>query len=255
MKKVNRATRYIGFVLVSMALGIVGISFRGCQPPEGMGPGIQITCRDYLLSDENEELGYGLSSYVLIKREPRDSLERNRYLALWRVYRGTFRKYAEYRNYEMVKEHANIAYWLLRVSSRDAIPNEDRKENEMFFVDNYDYARANVILTRIPDLNTPGPYIIAYHYPLGNLMPQMPDKKEILIMDLSRIDDRLFADILALFERKVKDDPKTWQRGFDWDLIRIHFHSALEVHGEPILYAAEWVGRFFGGLKPAFAAP
>lgn len=255
-KKNNKSRQFISsaFVVV-LILCCFSILFNKCQPPEGMRPSIKITCRDYLLLGKNEGSEYGLYSYVLIRREAQNSLEHNRYLMLWRAYRGAFRKYEEYISYEIAKENANITYWPLRVNSKTSIPNEYKKENEAFFIDTFDYARANVILSKIPDMNTPGPFIVTYHYPLGNMMPQIPDKKEILIIDLSRIDERLFSDILDLFQKKVKDTPKTWQNKFDWELIRIHFDSALRIHGEPVLYAAEWVGEFFGGFKQAFAAP
>ncbi|HED00110.1 MAG TPA: hypothetical protein ENN18_06990 [Proteobacteria bacterium] len=102
-------------------------------------------------------------------------------------------------------------------------------------------------------MTNPGPFIIAYHLPLST-MPKNPEKKEILIIDLSRIDEELFSEVLASFQGKVVDDPKTWKGTFDWELVRIHFYSAIRLHGEPILYAAEWVGEFFG-VKKAFAEP
>ena len=265
-RKSEKSRQFITPVSIAvLILCCLSMLFNKCQPPEGpegmvsaMGSVIQMTCREYLLQGEQEDMAYALYSYVLIKKEPQDSLERNRCLMLWRAYRFSFRKYQECASHEafkLLKENVNIAYWPLRVDSGTEISNERKEENGIFFINNYDYARANVILSRIPDMKTPGPFIVTYHYPLGNMMPQIPDKKEILIMDLSRIDEKLFADILDLFQRKVKDDPGTWKNKFDWELIRVHFCSALTTHGEQILYAAQWMGNFFGGFKEAFPAP
>jgi len=216
-----------------------------------------ITCREYLLRGQQEDKAYGLYSYVLIKREPRDSLERDRNLALWHAYCGRFAQYKEYETLEIAKEYANVTYWPLKVTSDTQIPDEKR-ENEMFFIDSFDYARADVVLGQIPEMKTPGPFVIAYHYPLGKMMPQIPENNKILIFDLSRVDQELFSDVFDLFQNKVKDDPRTWKNKFDWELIRIHVCSALKIHGEPILeaatYVAEWIGDKFSGLKTLTAS-
>ncbi len=260
IRKENEHSRQQFITLISTIVLILccfSMLNNKCQPPGSPKTLIKITCREYLLREQQEDRAYGLYSYVLIKREPHDSLERGRYLMLWRAYRG-FQKYSEYRTFEVAKEYANVAYWPLKVSSDTQMPDEKR-ENEMFFIDNYDYTRANIILSQIPEMKTPGPFIVAYHYPLGNMMPQIPEKKEILIVDLSRIDQGLFSDVFDLFQRKVKDDPETWRNKFDWELIRVHFCSALKIHGEYVLdgavYVAEWIGKHFSGLKAASATP
>ncbi|HEX9972140.1 MAG TPA: hypothetical protein VGD14_08730, partial [bacterium] len=128
---------------------------------------------------------------------------------------------------------------------------EARPDSSQFFVDNYDYVRADLILKRYKGMKARGPFIVACYYPLSHL-PQNPEKSEMLIIDFSRIDNDRFVEVFDYFQKKVLDDPKTWQGKFDWELIKIHFYSALTLHGKPVLFAAKWVGDFFD-VKKAFA--
>ena len=263
-KKNNKRNQRF-FVLIS-ALALVTMCqvlfFRcGQMAPrndEKITESIKITCRDYLLRGAYEEAGFGLYSYVLFSRKSADRKELERYIMMHRAYRTLHsRKDYEYAIGEstITKQNVNMSYWPLQVSSGDSsyAPDslEARPDSSQFFVDNYDYVRADLILKRYKGMNARGPFIVACYYPLSHL-PQNPEKSEMLIIDFSRIDNDRFVEVFDYFQKKVLDDPKTWQGKFDWELIKIHFYSALTLHGKPVLFAAKWVGDFFD-VKKAFA--
>jgi len=221
---------------------------------------IKITVRDYLLRGENENPNYGLFSYILFSRKPATEKETNRYIALHAAYRS-LHGVEEYE--KMVADsllnikNINITYWLVNIDSYNSQEMKDSLKSldatDKFYVDNYDYFRADLILNEIRGIKNPGPFIVSYHYPLTKL-PEEFEKDELLLIDLSRVDEGQFANVLEYYQDKVLDHHETWHNTFDWEKIIIHVYSALTLHGEPILYAAKWVGDFFD-VKKAFAKP
>lgn len=211
---------------------------------------IIISCREYLESGNSEEKGYGLYSYIIIPWKPINQKEFERYLELYHAYLLLKESKAiPYKDYKLDKTNINITYWL--VTSKDYYLNI---ENDKYFIANYDYIGAELIIkTKFANLSNPGPFIISSHFPLHSIKDN-PDKKEILILDLSRIDQSLFKDIMYYFDYIVIKDPETWKNKFDWEFIRIHFLSAISVHGKPVLHAAEWFGDKFN-VKGALASP
>ena len=221
---------------------------------------IKITVRDYLFRGENENPNYGLFSYILFSRKPATEKETNRFIALHTAYRS-LHGVEEYE--KMVVDsvlsikNINVTYWLTNIGSYESQGKKDSLESldatDKFFVDNYDFFRADLILNEIKGIKNPGPFIVSYHYPLTKL-PEEFEKDELLLIDLTRVDEGQFATVLEYYQNKVLDEYEAWHNKFDWELIRIHIYSALTLHGEPILFAAKWVGEFFD-VKNAFAKP
>lgn len=209
---------------------------------------ITVSAREYLLKGQAEDPGYGLWSYFLQFRTPSSDKENERCRAFLRAFRGGLsaardivRELQEPAVREkspgVEKKSVNISYWPLNTGILPTDPVED------FFIDNYglDFARLIRGKAKLGDrVKLPGPFIIASRVPLsGN---RLPSADELLIIDLSRLDETHFDDVVEFFQRRVLDDPATWQRSFDWELIRIHFNSALKIQGRPILHA---FGRIF----------
>lgn len=216
---------------------------------------IRLTVSDFLFQDEDEAGEFGLYSYFLLPRKPANNAEIARYKMFLQSFR-TILTYEEYTAYDKLntlpKDKINITYWPLSIESTADSSFAYRIRNDVLpdsiYIDNYDYARAKMILMNIPDLKGNGPFIVSYGYPLSRSGQEF-SKKEMLIMDLSRIDDSLFIDIVDRFQKKVTENPNTWQDKFDWELIRINFYSALKIHAQPVIYAATWVKDFFGLTK------
>jgi hypothetical protein len=213
--------------------------------------GALITCRDYLFRNVEEDgtgIPYGLYSYFLLGRRPLPGKETSRYLKFYQAY-CNIGKLPEFSGVR--PEEFNISFWPLKVSSNESLPPEG--QNDIFFIEQYDYARAETILKlKIEGIKTTGPFIISSRFPLSRI-PQ--PKEELLVIDLSRIGEDEFIDIVDHFRSKVGGDPKTWKKTFDWSLISIHIYSAIKVHGEGVLYAYEWCRENIFTMKKAFAAP
>jgi hypothetical protein len=201
------------------------------------------TCRAYLLRGKNEQPGYGLYSYALLTSMPLDEKVFGRYLAFYDAFHGKFRELEGYAGIHNInKKTLNITFWPLALELFETIPSES---NGRFFVTNYDYLMADMILSRIKDIQgEPGPFLIACRFPLGTGL-EIPKEAEMLILNLSRISEELFGDVFTYFRKMVAAHPNTWGKKFDWDLIRIHICSAISLHGKPVLYAAQWVGEYF----------
>ncbi len=263
----NRIISWLVIAIILLALFALSIpNLMRSRAPSSSGEvsiepePIKITVRDYLLREENENPDYGLFSYILFSRKPATKKETERYIALHAAYRS-LHDVEEYK--EMVADsllsikNINVTYWLTNIHSNNTEEIKDSLESieatDKFFVENYDYFRADLILNEIKGIKNPGPFIVSYHYPL-TLLPEEFEKDELLLIDLTRVDEGQFATVLEYFQNKVLDDHETWHNKFDWELIRIHVYSALTLHGEPILYAAKWVGDFFD-VKKAFGKP
>lgn len=264
----NRIISWLVFAIILIALFALSIpnlmrsrapNYPDYGPKESPEP-IKITVRDYLLRGEDENPNNGLFSYILLSKKPITQKEIDRYIALHIAYRSLHgaKEYEKMVADSLLSiKNINVTYWLTNLQANNNLNLKDSLESleatDKFFVENYDYFRADLILNEIKGIKTPGPFIVSYHYPLTKL-PEEFEKDELLLIDLSRVDQGQFASILDYFQSKVLDDPLTWQNNFEWEVIRIHVYSALMLHGEPILYAAKWVGDFFD-VKKAFAKP
>ncbi|MFZ5771420.1 MAG: hypothetical protein ACOY4W_08315 [Thermodesulfobacteriota bacterium] len=126
--------------------------------------------------------------------------------------------------------------------------------NLEFYLSSYDYARSSLILSRLRGLTSRGPFIVASRSMLSR--PEtIGDGAEVFIVDLSRVSEEMFPEVLGYFQQKVADNPRLWAKGFDWELIRIHVCSALRMHGAQVLAAMDYTRDFFGLIKDAAAAP
>jgi len=286
----NQSKPGVGFItVIFLALGAFGFSFLylGCAKKEEPGKpaaeprpsptapakapepkekaespktaavvkAAEVVYRKYLLQGENEEGGYGLYSYLIFSGEPANDTEFKRYLTLYRAYRDKIRKYPEPGFEKISKAEVNITYWPLRVAPGTKIPAEEWAENERFFVENYDYSRVSLTF-KVPkqDLKHVGPFILAYHFPLGNVPPD-PAKKEMLLIDLSGMDEELFGEMLGSFQEKVTALPKSWKEKFDWEFMRTQIYASLKPLPDPILFVAEWEGKQSFEVKKPLERP
>ena len=219
---------------------------------------IELTISKYLFKNEHEETDFGLYSYFLLSRKPSTIKDTNRYILMHKAFK-TLITYAEYKAEAGIDtlshENINVSYWPINNendSSKEAGKIGHALKPDSFYVNNYNFACARMILMKMPDLVGPGPYIVSYGAPLRN-MDSIDTTRQILIIDMSRIEDSLLVEVVDYFQRKVADDPDTWKDDFDWEMIKLNFYSALKIHGRPVIYAATWVKDFFG-LKNIFGS-
>jgi hypothetical protein len=135
----------------------------------------RLTGRAFLLADKPEGPGYGLYSYVLFG-EPVNVGNRE----LYRAILSAFLSVEEIRRFEAAKQerkNLNVTYLPIR-ELPPASANAD------WLLDHYDYARAQVILSKLMD-RAAGPYIVSYDSPLSAV--SSVESGRLLVEELSGV--------------------------------------------------------------------
>jgi hypothetical protein len=219
----------------------VGVLHRG--PAAGGGPA-KITARDYLLRGAAEDEGYGLYSYVVLSKRPDSKEQFNTYVSLFEAYRARIQPVGEYLDLGEPKANLNATYWLLAATDLTEIRDRERNADWSFFITNYDYARAQVILSHVAKLGQEGPFIIGYVAPIGEPnVANRPGRDEILVMDLSGIHEDDYSRAFLYYQEKVAGAPHTWKEKFDLARIRLAFRSFLLRYSRDIISLASFISR------------
>ncbi|MGH7216733.1 MAG: hypothetical protein ACREIG_05810 [Nitrospiraceae bacterium] len=217
-------------------------------PPMPRGPAAggapKITARDYLLRGAAEDEGYGLYSYVILSKRPDSKEQFNTYVSLFEAYRARIQPVSEYLDLGEPKANLNATYWLLAATDLTEIRDRERNADWSFFITNYDYARAQVILSHVAKLGQEGPFIIGYIAPIGKTnVARRPDREEILVMDLSGIHEDDYSRAFLYYQEKVAEAPNTWKEKFDLARIRLAFRSFLLRYSRDIISLASFISR------------
>jgi hypothetical protein len=138
------------------------------------------SCISFLASGQDEEAGFGLYSYVLLRRPASDADKRRNLLAVQSLIMRIPPVKAFLRQ-GVVKPNLNVTYIPLRQGASG-------EPEPQWVVDNYDYDRSGVLLTLIGLDSGPGPYIISVLRPLagGQVAPE-----HCLRQDMSSVPARL----------------------------------------------------------------
>lgn len=212
-------------------------------PAAGGAPG-KITARDYLLRGAAEDEGYGLYSYVVLSKRPDSKEQFNSYVSLFEAYRARIQPVSEYLDLGEPKANLNATYWLLAATDLTEIRDRERNTDWSFFITNYDYARAQVILSHVAKLGQEGPFIIGYIAPIGKPnVARRPGRDEILVMDLSGIHEDDYSRAFLYYQEKVAEAPNTWKEKFDLARIRLAFRSFLLRYSKDIISLASFISR------------
>jgi hypothetical protein len=136
---------------------------------------LRLSGRAFLRAGKPENSGYGLYSYVLFG-EPPNAGNRD----LYRAILSAFLSMQEVRRYEeenQQRSSLNVTYLPL-----EDLPPADAAVD--WLLDHYDYARAQIILSRLMN-RIAGPYIISYNAPLS--AASSVDGGRLLVEDLSGV--------------------------------------------------------------------
>ena len=113
------------------------------------------------------------------------------------------------------KEIVNLLFWPLASDAEldiAKISRYERIENKHdFFINNYDYTTAEIILGKIRGLNSFGPFIVGYRAPLSKFQDDQIIDEEMLVVDLTRVSKDSFEDVLKWYKQKVTAYPKSWR--------------------------------------------
>ena len=111
------------------------------QPQSRPAAGQRIAARAFLVMGAKEDAGYGLYSYLLFGSPPTDST-RPRYLKAIQAYLTLIQTVTDMRAYRSA-DQLNITYLPVKVRTPDSPAAE-------WLLDNYDFARARVLLDLLP---------------------------------------------------------------------------------------------------------
>jgi len=175
------------------------------QTGDRVRSGQRLTGRAFLATGENETSGYGLYSYLLLGQRANDG-NRDLYEALFSAYLKIEKVSRFYRAGVECRE-LNITYLLLQER-----PPENPSVS--WLLEHYDYARAQVLLRKLGEIDIANPYIISYSAPLSGETAINP--KRLLLQNFSGIPDDLaflwVQEFLAQARRPQYWDKRTLRR-------------------------------------------
>ncbi|MEN8123307.1 MAG: hypothetical protein ABFS35_23420 [Bacteroidota bacterium] len=164
-------------ILAFVTLFMVTIGFQfwvGCSAYYQPG-------RNYLVSGEYEQEGFGLYSYILFTENP-DKNDSLKYAALLSAYLNKIPEVNQLLKYVSSDSINNV--YLPVMEDPYYINGLNDSEQIDTLIEIYDYARAQAYLNKFEEDLTYGPYIISYNIPLsqaGNI------KSKYLLQDLSSV--------------------------------------------------------------------
>ncbi|MBI9074624.1 MAG: hypothetical protein JEZ02_04360 [Desulfatibacillum sp.] len=214
-------------------------------------PGTMVDRRSYLIPtrEETDYEVFGLCAYTVLPHvyPSQNTGIFSRYVKLHRA----FKNVPQFNTMEARgTDKVNVLYWNLKreAFSANAYNIFDLPDN--FYVENYDYSRAQAILEKIQGLDKfSGPFIVATRYQLGTLNRyDVPEDQEMLIVDLSRVHEDAFGGVVGSFFNRVLKNANTWKGQFEVD--RIQAATSGPDNGQKTsVYIAKWNGKSFSIQK------
>jgi len=168
----------------------------------GGGGGAQFTGTALLLSKASEDPGYGLYSYILLPHAPAPyEKERYRSLLIALLNIPTVKDLSAL----VPKSQINTTYLLTKEMPPLESPFSAADEAD-FLLQNYDYARATVLLSTLPKYTGLGPIIVSVLHPLQ--YGQTPNP--VLVQNLSDAQPDLMSVYVDAFSKRVAQG-EVWQ--------------------------------------------
>lgn len=173
-------------------------------PAPAKNGGGYTTGREFLPTGQNEDIGYGLYSYLLFGTQPTRET-RARYLAAIGAYLEMIETVGTLRA-QFDKKELNITYLL--VTEKPASNNPPSE----WVLDHYDFARALKLLRAFPRTDGLGPYIFSTLEPASPLAAQNRNAAcPCLFQDLSTVDPSIMVLWIQEFKKQGAQE-KFWQQ-------------------------------------------
>jgi hypothetical protein len=128
-----------------------------------------LSARHFLLPGQVEAPGYGLYSYVLFSAPPKDAEETARYLKTLEASLLVLQDVDDYLNRHVRPKSLNVTYIPLKEEPKRGKSNAEWAANVLGV---YDYATAQILLSRVQRAHQDGPYLLSVLTPLSE--PGMP---------------------------------------------------------------------------------
>lgn len=205
-KRARATLLFVGYLLLA-----------GCEKLEQVEAPMPV--RDFLLSTQQPEPGYGAYGYLLLTSRP-SSASPNRYIALCAAYLRNLEPTAAAKGRT---EKANLlpTYWFL--------VTKPQSQNCKEFVNSYDFTRAKALLYAVGKLAAQGPVLVAWRTPTPEA------NQQALVLDLSDFSDSDFDRAFRIWEDRIVRDPSIWNNGFILIRVREAFRNFIQQYGEAIV--------------------
>jgi len=197
------------------------------SPSRPMDLGLVIA-RYLLPTGTPEGRGFGLYSYLLLGESVSPS-NRDRYMAIVRQVIVGISSLADILKSRPDLRQVNVLY----IPVRSALPEEGQSEAALagLILDNYDFARARLLLASIDAQYQKGPYFVS------RLTPILQGKevgRPFLFQDLSRADPALASDWVAGFLRQAAQHSPWTQKSVAQ--FALNFRNQIQVLADAITW-------------------
>jgi len=125
-----------------------------------------LSAKRYLFPGDVETPGFGLYSYLLLSAPPKDADEKARYLKTIEAYLLMLQNVDDYLARHVPPSSLNATYIPLKVAPKAATTNVDWAASVL---EVYDYATAGILLRRVNQDLTGGPFLISVLGPLSRM--------------------------------------------------------------------------------------
>ncbi len=212
-------------------------------PPKPVGAEYmpRVTGTALLFPQDTEEPGYGLYSYALLTHKPNDA-ERPKYQAFFRALLALPTAKDVEQHGHVDRKRINVTYLLLNTAAPKWSGMSVDQQVE-YVIDNYDAARATVMLASLQQKTGPGPVIVSTLVPLNPSQHPHP----VLVQDMSSALPQLMNTYVSGFVQQAAVD-----RFYD-DHTLAHFavvlRNLLEVSATGLGLSADAVQKWVKLLK------
>ncbi|HYL12608.1 MAG TPA: hypothetical protein VEV41_06215 [Terriglobales bacterium] len=152
--KATVAVSNSGTKLGECSIGVIVVEAERGTP----GTAQRDTARSFLVKGQKEKGGYGLYSYFLLGSPPTDS-SRARYLKAIQAYVNLIPIVSGLEDY-VSADKLNLTYF----PTKSPLPP---KPTDEWLLENYDFARARMLLDLLPGVHNDGPYFVSALKPLS----------------------------------------------------------------------------------------
>jgi hypothetical protein len=150
-----------------------------------------LSARRYLLPTEVEAPGFGLYSYLLFSAPPKDAEEKARYLKTIAACLGVLQEVDDYLSRHVAPSKLNATYIPVRRAPDPGKSDTEWADNVLVV---YDYAGAQILLSKVRQAHQQGPYLLSVLTPLSE-----PGTPAHLWMDLTGVVPEMAWDWIKFF--------------------------------------------------------
>jgi hypothetical protein len=189
------------------------------KPTPGELPGVPIeTGREILYPTHSESSGYALYSYILF-RGATNPLNEDRYLAALTAFLDEIPEIGELIRRHARRSELNIAYIPLKENPVTSVPRD--------WLEQYDFARARLLLRAVPITAQDGPYVVSYDRPLSTIEHSL-GRKDLLLQDLSWVPAPLVRVWVKEFLRQASQ-PGAFAKEDLWRQLTLKTRTGIDV--------------------------